>query len=256
MDSREFIKKINRANLFRDVVILEKVDSTGSFARQNIHSAPALVSADFQSSGRGRFSRMWLSEKNKNLTFTLVLDFYLENQNIFIVNFYISLMIYFTLSKIIADKNIILKWPNDLLVDGKKICGILTESENLQNHVKRFFIGIGLNVNQEKFTHELKNNVTSLKNVTGFDYDRYDLLFELSKKILLYKDALFLPERILYLWKMNSHFLGREVRFRQSLQSDVIMGKAVDLSDDGAVVIVNAEGKKVKYYSGEISFIF
>lgn len=256
MDSEEFIKKIHSPYLYARSVILNEIDSTNLYAKKNISLTPALVMAENQSSGRGRFSRKWLSEKGKNLTFTVVLDFNLKYENIFVVNFYISLMMYFTLMKIIPGRNITLKWPNDILIDEKKICGVLSESENLENDVKRFFVGVGLNVNQEKFTDDFKSNVTSLKNVSGIDFDRYELLFNLAEKIVLFKDAVYLPDRILYLWKFYSGFLGREVRFRQTSGSEIIMGKAIDVSDDGALIIENVKGEKVSHYSGEISFIF
>lgn len=256
MDSEEFIKKIHSPHLFAHTVILNEIDSTNLYAGKNISLTPALVMAENQSSGRGRFSRKWLSEPGKNLTFTVVLDFNLKYENIFVVNFFISLMIFFTLMKIIPGRYITLKWPNDILVDGKKICGILSESENQKNDAKRFFIGVGLNVNQEIFPDDFKSNVTSLKNVSGIDFGRYELLFNLAQKIVLYKDAVYMPDRILYLWKLHSGFLGREVRFRRTLDSEIIKGKVIDVSDDGALIIENVKGEKVSHYSGEISFIF
>jgi BirA family biotin operon repressor/biotin-[acetyl-CoA-carboxylase] ligase len=256
MNSEEFIKKINRSNLFARTIILNEVDSTNLFAKENIFLTPVLITAENQFSGRGRFSRKWLSEPKKNLTFTVVLDWKLKNENIFAVNFYVSLMIYFTLTKIISGKNITLKWPNDLMIDDKKICGILTESGNLENQIKRFYIGIGLNVNQEKFPDDFSNNVTSLKNVEGIAFDRYELLFQLAEKIVLYKDAVYFHERILYLWKLYSGFIGRDIRFRQTSGSEIIQGKAIDVSDDGALIIKTVKGEKVRHYSGEISFIF
>lgn len=255
MDSAEFIEKLRQPNLFSDVIILDETDSTNLFAKNNPVNTPALISADYQTSGRGRFSRKWLSRQGENLTFTIVIDINLKNENIFAVNFYVSLMLYFALSELLPSEKIILKWPNDLLIENKKVCGILTETENLPDYLRRFIIGVGLNVNQTSFSGLSENEVTSIKNVSGIHCDRYELLFTLAKNILIFKDALFVPERILFLWKKFSGFVGRNIRFRKSDDSEIITGVVTGLSSDGAVVILSADNKKLRFYSGEISFI-
>lgn len=256
MDSGELIRNLLQPDLFSDVILLDEIDSTNRYAKKNIVKTPALIFSDYQSAGRGRFSRTWLSDRGKNLTFSVVFDLNFNYKNVFAVNFFVSLVIHSVLKNILPGKNILLKWPNDILIENKKVCGVLSEIENLSNNYKRFIVGIGLNVNQTHFTGIPGNNAASLKMFTGQNLDRYNLLYGIAKKIILFRDSLFLPERILYLWKKNSGFLGKKIRFKASGDSEFIEGVASDVSPDGALVIVTQVNKKVSFYSGEISFIF
>lgn len=256
MDSAELIRNLLQQALFSDVILLDEIDSTNLFAKNNTLKTPALIFTEFQSAGRGRFYRMWMSDKGENLTFTVVFDLNLNYKNVFAVNFFVSLVIHSVLKNILPGKNILLKWPNDILIENKKVCGVLSEIENLSNDFKRFIVGIGLNVNQTDFTGIPGINAASLKMFTGQNLDRYNLLYDIAKKIILFRDSLFLPDRILYMWKKNSGFLGKKIRFKASGDSEFIEGVAKDVSPDGALVIVTQVNKKVSFYSGEISFIF
>jgi BirA family biotin operon repressor/biotin-[acetyl-CoA-carboxylase] ligase len=256
MDSAELIRNLLQPFLYSDVILLDEINSTNRFAKNNPLKTPALISAEFQSEGRGRFDRTWLSDKGENLTFTVVFDMNLDNKNLFAVNFFISLVIHSVLKNILPEKNIVLKWPNDVLVENKKVCGVLSEIENLSEKNKRLIAGIGINVNQSDFRSIPGNNAASLKMFTGKNLDRHILLYHIAKKIILFKDSLLLPDRILFLWKKYSGFLGKKIRFKASGDSGVIEGIASDISPDGALVIITQVNKKVRFYSGEISFIF
>jgi len=238
-----------------------ELDSTNSYLKSHMNEFPhkTIVVADQQTNGRGRGSNRWLSSNTNNLYMSILLKGpNLTAHHLSGLTEFLALIAADTIDHIdpLSIFKTQIKWPNDLMIDDKKICGILTESGNLENQVKRFYIGIGLNVNQEKFTDDIKNNVTSLKNITGINFDRYELLYKLAEKIVLYKDAVYLPDRILYLWKLHSGFIGRVMRFRQTSGTEIILGKAIDVSDDGALIIENVKGEKVSHYSGEISFIF
>jgi BirA family biotin operon repressor/biotin-[acetyl-CoA-carboxylase] ligase len=135
------------------------------------------VSAEFQRSGRGQQNTSWQSNKSENLMFTIVyntIDLNLDMR--FCLNAMVCLGIYNVL-KTLGIKNLSLKWPNDILADDFKICGILIENSIVGNKIKHSYVGIGLNVNQTQFDNLPK--ASSLKSLTGTEFDRDLLLTKL-----------------------------------------------------------------------------
>ena len=131
-------------------LFFETIDSTNTYLKQNYENLDnfTFVRADLQTSGRGRSSRKWLSKKGDNLLFSLLIK---DKE---LINKYKALSINsaYLVLKILEEyglKNLSLKWPNDIYVNGNKICGILLESVSKQE-IECLIIGIGLNVNQKK----------------------------------------------------------------------------------------------------------
>jgi BirA family biotin operon repressor/biotin-[acetyl-CoA-carboxylase] ligase len=110
-----------------------------------------VVLAEKQTSGKGRKDRVWYSAPETNLTFSILLtkDKFLNN-NSSLINFAASLAVAFSIENLYQLKTE-LKWPNDVLLDGKKTSGILIESTSQGNKIERFVVGIGVNVNQPSF---------------------------------------------------------------------------------------------------------
>jgi BirA family biotin operon repressor/biotin-[acetyl-CoA-carboxylase] ligase len=169
---------------------LDAIDSTNSFlkklAQESVLENFTVVTAESQISGRGQQQQTWHSEANKNLTISIYTSF--KNLNIYnqkYLNFAISIAIYETLS---AHKipDLSIKWPNDILSANKKLCGILVENMIKGMKIQSSIIGIGLNVNQEKFPSFL-TNATSIKNCikkeTDLDVLLHTLVLKLKEKI-------------------------------------------------------------------------
>jgi BirA family biotin operon repressor/biotin-[acetyl-CoA-carboxylase] ligase len=168
------------------IIKLNAIDSTNSFLKelaQNSHVENyTVVITNNQTNGRGQQHNLWLTKPFKNLTFSVFVNHLkLDLQHKKYLNFAISLAIFDVLYHQNI-KNLSIKWPNDILSGNKKICGILIETTLKGSEIKNSIIGIGLNVNQEKFHEEIKN-VTSLKNITQKDFDLEVLLNELVEKI-------------------------------------------------------------------------
>jgi BirA family transcriptional regulator, biotin operon repressor / biotin---[acetyl-CoA-carboxylase] ligase len=162
----------------KNLIRLKRVDSTNNYAASLLrHSGRndekkiydgTIVIADFQEKGKGQRGNSWESEKGKNLTFTLILrPSFLKADQQFLLNKITSLAIC-DLLKSFGIGNISVKWPNDVLVNGKKIAGILIENTIRSNEIIHSIIGIGLNVNQDKFPKT--PNAISLKNFSGKDF--------------------------------------------------------------------------------------
>ena len=146
-----------------------------------------------------------------------------------------------------------IKWPNDLLVNGKKLGGILTEMETESDRIRHVVVGLGLNVNNPEFPPELAATATSLTLTAGGTFSRVNLLKAwLEEFEELYGRFLNqgFPE-ILEEWKGYTVTLGRAVTVRQGPRE--ISGQATDVAPDGALILRTNTGEMVRVTSGEIT---
>ena len=168
-----------------NIIKLDAIDSTNSYLKKIILekdiSDYTIVTANFQTEGKGQLGYIWESEDSKNLLCSIYKkDLGIKVEDQFVVSMLVSLSIIRTLEKINLPK-LYIKWPNDIMSDNKKICGILVENMVKQNSIKESVIGIGLNVNQDTF----KNlpNATSIKKIKGVAFNIDELLNDLVNNI-------------------------------------------------------------------------
>jgi len=222
----------------------DSIDSTNNYAnlllKEKKISDGQVIIADFQSGGRGQRGSIWESEKGKNILFSI----YIEPDNLLIcdqslLTKFISISLCEVLSLFRLDAKI--KWPNDIVVDGKKICGILIENHIEDDKIKGSIIGIGLNVNQEKFEIE---KVTSLKLQTGKDQDRMKILGILldyldKNRSYLSNNKKHLNEmylRNLYNLRVNSNFYSDLYGNFSGFISDVDSSGKIEITTDLGVL--------------------
>ncbi len=153
--------------------LFESLPSTNSYAafllKNEVIPEGAIVSAEYQTTGRGQGSNIWESENGKNLLISIILYpsiIYPASQ--FLISMALSLGICDFLKRFIPDCSI--KWPNDIYVNDDKIAGILIENSIMGDKIESTIAGIGLNINQEKFLSDAPNPV-SLSLITGKKYD-------------------------------------------------------------------------------------
>mgnify|MGYP000897789460 CR=1 FL=1 len=143
-----------------------------------------VVASNDQTKGKGQMGAEWVSEKGKNLTFSVLKTKpALELHRQFLLSILVSLSIVKTLDNYNVP-NLAIKWPNDILSDHHKIAGILIENIVKANQIEFSVIGIGLNVNQEVFEGLLK--VSSLKSILGMPIDTDELLHKLIENLQYY----------------------------------------------------------------------
>ncbi len=168
------------------IIKLDAIDSTNSYLRllcmEEIMPDFTAVVANQQTNGRGQMGTNWNSETSKNLTFSVFKDLSsLKTEHPFFISIAVALALVKTLRKFSVNK-LNIKWPNDILSENKKICGILIENVIKRNKLNASIIGIGLNVNQTEFKNLPK--ASSLKLVSGkvFDLDEIldSILFDLK----------------------------------------------------------------------------
>lgn len=163
---------------------VEEIDSTNSFLKTlpaNEITHGQVLLADFQTKGRGQYKRNWESAAGQNLTFTLVLRPQ-NSERFHILTLACARALAAQIEEQISDKAAI-KWPNDLLIEGKKVAGLLTETVFNGNKLDRLLIGIGINVNQIDFADEIKAKAGSLSLAHGSEIDREHFLADLLSRI-------------------------------------------------------------------------
>ncbi|MEW6061801.1 MAG: biotin--[acetyl-CoA-carboxylase] ligase [Bacteroidota bacterium] len=244
--------------LGKKIFVFDSIDSTNSFAKTlSPDQAPhgTLIIADEQTAGRGRMHRHWISTKGKNLLFSLVLypDFFSEK--ISLLPFAGSLAVtdaIETVTKLSAT----CKWPNDVMINGKKVCGMLLESSVDSSSIRKVILGIGVNVNQEDFPDELKYKATSLKNESGIEVERIRLLQTLLEELENRYEQLskFPSQQLLHDWKMKALLFGKKITVLESEYS--FQATAIDVAEDGSLIIQTEDGEKKNIFAGDVSLAY
>ncbi len=247
----ELIAKYFGSELPFDLIYLDSVISTNTYARETKkrgNEGNFILFAEEQTGGRGRFDRTWTSEKGKDLTFSISLNIDKPVKEIYKFTMLSGLAVLLAVRNILNGKaEISIKWPNDIIIGDRKLCGILSEIITEEMLIKRIIIGIGINVNSIPAIQQ----AVSLKNILAEDTDR-NLLFAMIIKnfynfFIRYENGEF--QVIFREWKNNLGWLGRDVSFNDG--RTVVAGKLKDIDENGAVVIETAGGDRT-YYSGDL----
>ena len=241
------------------IIKLNATNSTNSFLKELGRDTAlenfTIVVASEQKKGRGQQDSQWVSEPFKNLTFSVFTnEFVLEIRHQKYLNFAISLALFNTLSSY-KIPNLSIKWPNDILSANKKICGILIENNIKGPKINSSIIGVGLNVNQERFLDSL-NNVSSLKNICNLEFDLDLLLLKIIENL----------KKTIHLLSLNE-YLQLETDYLNALYKKNIpamfkdktgllfMGKIIGVSSYGSLQ-VELEDETIKEFGvKEISFL-
>jgi len=244
------IRQRLRGTLFgKKIYSLEVIESTNTFARTlSDGEEGTLVIAEEQTAGKGRQGRTWNSEKGKNLTFSVIMKPKNLQRAAGLLPLCAGLAVVEAV-KTCTTINAECKWPNDVLIDGKKVCGILCETSTTG-----IVLGIGINVNQTSFPPELQPRAASLSLQTKREEDRLELLVIILERLEHWYKKL-MGESILEIvntWKAHSTMLGKQVKV--SLHNQTISGIAVDLDLSGALLL-QRNGIITKIFSGDVHLI-
>lgn len=211
-----------------------------------------VVIADVQSAGRGRLGRSWLSPYG-SLAMSVILRPPLDYlPGVIMVS---SLAVLRTIEQTTGLKCTI-KWPNDVLIGGRKVCGILVESETAGKQLNYVVLGVGVNINFDTSVFpEISDIATSLSRELGKDVDREEfagvLLFELEK---LYLELLAGGYRTVYKqWREHLETLGRTVVIRSGQR--VEKGMAEDVTEDGRLLLRRADGSLIEITTGDVTVV-
>ena len=203
-----------------------------------------VVIAETQTRGRGRMDRNWISPEG-GLYFTLVLRPHIPPVMSPLVNFGTAFVLARTLQEFCGvDARV--KWPNDILIHGRKVSGMLSEMEAAGDQVSFVNIGIGINMNND-LPPDLPS-ATSIKNISGKTCSRKEFLSEFLDRL---ENRIHQPDltTVIEDWKTCSATLGQQVRIVS--HQGVTEGKALDVDPNGALVVRTADGDLKKIYYGD-----
>jgi BirA family transcriptional regulator, biotin operon repressor / biotin---[acetyl-CoA-carboxylase] ligase len=235
---------------------IPEVRSTNEYAMLHLDSFPDrhIIAAEIQTNGQGRLDRKWISDIPDNIYISIIL----KPENASISNFP-SVNISQFMSLCICDLldnygiNASLKWPNDILVDGKKIAGLLGQTSILGDRLRGLILGTGINLNMnKKDIARIDQPATALNLLTGFPVDRDIFLDQLAHQFFSRYDA-FLEEgfpMIIKEFRQRSPFLGSKIKV--SLLEIEISGTAKDFTENGCLVLKTAEGEEQIVRAGDI----
>jgi BirA family biotin operon repressor/biotin-[acetyl-CoA-carboxylase] ligase len=252
-----FQKGLRTKRFGRSILFCQEVDSTNEWAKELAAFGAAegtVAVAETQTAGHGRLGREWFSPKG-GLWFSIILRPKLIAREATKLVFTAGLAVAEVLRKLYALR-IETKWPNDVMVEGRKICGILAEMNTTGETVNYVIVGIGLNANinvKDAFPPELAETATSLETKLGREVNIVELFRALIEKFEgcydLFNEKGFAS--ILAEWKKNAVFLGSDVEV--TLGTETLRGVAVDVDDDGSLIIRLEDGKVKHVYDGDVS---
>lgn len=253
----EIANGLNTSFLGQEVFHYEEIESTNNIAKGKAEeNAPegTMIIAESQTAGKGRLGRPWFSPKGKGLWFSLILRPRVNPREAG----KFTMLAAVAIAKVLREKyglSVGIKWPNDILYQGKKLCGILLEIKAEADMVDYLILGIGLNVNLEEsdFPPEVRERATSLRLELGRPVMRLELLQELlaemENQYLLAREKSFAP--IMQSWMNYNITLGREVLI--TTWQEQYRGKAIGIDPSGGLVVELPDKSIRTFYSGDVT---
>ncbi|MDF2504410.1 MAG: birA, biotin-(acetyl-CoA-carboxylase) ligase [Clostridium sp.] len=257
LTNEEIAGSLNTKYIGRSIIHFDSIDSTNNKAKElaslDEKNGTVIISEE-QTMGKGRMGRNFISPKGKGIWMSIILKPDINPLNVAMVTQIGAAAI----NKAFREMKIetLIKWPNDILLNKKKICGILTEMSAELTKVNFLVMGIGINVNLDEadFTEEVREMATSVKIETGKSLSRKEIVSRILNNFeVLYEDFIEREdvEKTISICRENSILIGREIRVIKRENS--INAKVLDIDNKGELVVQYEDGKRENLISGEIS---
>jgi len=214
-----------------------------------------VVIAEVQTCGRGRLGRVWLSPKG-GIWFSVILRPEVGAKDVFKITFLTAVAVAKVVRKVFK-LNAEIEWPNDVLINGRKVCGILTETSIRDETVDSVIVGVGINANIDVnfFPKNLRKTVTTLAAEVKKEVDREKLLQKLLEELEacyeMFKENKF--DSILEKWKQLNRLFGANVEVVSF--DEKITGQAVNVDKNGTLIVRLANGTTRKFFSGDVTLL-
>ncbi len=234
----------------------DAIDSTNEMAKRlSVKNAPdkTVVIAEEQTAGKGRLNRAWVSKKGANLTFSILLKPSFRPQEASKLPIIAAVAVAQSLQTY-AGLDAKVKWPNDVLIENRKICGIRCELSSDLDTVEHVIIGIGLNVNQVVFPRDLHEKATSVRGETNKPASRPQLLLSVLSDFFDLYDLAFLQHKF---DEVIVEYTQLSLLFMQNItvmaHGKTQEGKCIGFDRDGCLILQDAKQKKIRIVAGETS---
>ena len=248
---------LNCVHIGSEVLFLPEIDSTNNLAKKhskNNAQEGLVIIAESQTGGRGRMGRSWHSPPETGIYLSILLKPNLKPDHLSFITLLAGVSAISTINEI-SHQRANLKWPNDILINDKKVCGLLCEMTQEKGSSFSVVIGIGINVNQlpEQFPKDLKKTATSLRIINGSPINRLTVIQSLLTT-LDREYRFFLAEgghSVIKKWKLNTDLFGKKVSVKRG--SVIITGTAMNLDELGRLVLRRDNGHAEVIDSGEVT---
>lgn len=241
------------------IIRIEEISSTNDFLKNHPCSGDpseiVVATAQFQTAGRGQ-SGAWISDRGKNLVFSVrVQPTALKASDGFIISQANALALKETIDEALSKHvsvDVWIKWPNDIYIDGHKVCGTLIENSLAGKNIQNSIIGTGININQTEFPDGLAAPASSLKIISGCDIDCEEILEKFLQRFEHYYNLVqngnWREIREAYLKSL--YLRGQEHSFQD--QNGPFLGTIQGVEPDGHLIIIDDTGKERKYGFKEV----
>ncbi|MFC5559671.1 biotin--[acetyl-CoA-carboxylase] ligase [Ureibacillus thermophilus] len=235
----------------------EEIDSTQTYAqklaRQGAEDGTVII-AEEQTGGKGRMQRIWHSAKGKGIWMTVIIRPNILPHQAPQLTLVAAVSVVMAMKSLYQNFTPEIKWPNDILINGKKCAGILTEMLAEMDRVDGLLIGIGINTNHEldDFPEDIQSIATSIAIEEKKKVDRAELVAEILKNLEHFTDEYVENgfTSIKTLWEEHSGTIGK--RIKASTIRETIEGQAIGITDEGVLEILLDDGQVKKVYSADI----
>lgn len=240
----------------QNCIFLESVGSTNNYAKKLAEEgAPAgtLVIAEEQTSGKGRRGRSWETPKGSNIAMTLLLRPKIRPEHASRLTLLMAMAVARAVRKATGLPAGI-KWPNDVVVNGRKVCGILTEMNSEVDYINYVVIGTGINVNQEEFPEEIAGTAGSLRRELGRKVSRSQLIAASMEELEQIYETFIRTEDLSGLYEEYNEICvncGRQIRVLEP--GNEYTGTTGGINEKGELVVRKDSGEEVCVYAGEVS---
>lgn len=255
LSQTEIESRLHTKWIGKKVIYKEITDSTNLDAKKIADVSEddgIVIAADCQTTGKGRRGRRWESPKGNNLYFSIVLkpEFSPDKASM------ITLVAAYSVSKVLIKLGLDakIKWPNDIVIQKKKVCGILTEMSMERGYIHYLVVGIGINVNQECFPKEIQQMASSLKNEGKKAINRAflltEILSEFEKDYEAFRKCMDLG---LFIEEYNRLLVNKGALVKVLDPKGEFTGIAGGINDEGMLLVFKENGEIEKVYAGEVS---
>ncbi len=257
MYSEQALRKELKTQMFGSkIYTFDTIDSTNNCARALAGcwaNEGTVIIAEQQTAGKGRLGRAWQANPNENLTFSVILRPKLPPEALNAFPLYVAVAVADAVERV-TRLHVDCKWPNDLLIKGKKFSGILLEGSVKQNAIEYVVAGIGINVNQQSFSGELQKKATSLYLETRKNLDRTQLFREILASLEQHYSLLHTRgfEQILSRWLAHSTMINKEISVSEHGQ--VISGIVKGVSPEGGLIL-QSNGSTRTLFAGDVTIV-
>lgn len=240
----------------KEVLYFDTIDSTNTKAQELAekgYPSGTLVVADKQESGKGRRGRSWVSPSGTGIFMTLMIKPDINPNNASMLTLVAALAVAKAITSVTGEKAMI-KWPNDIVVNGKKVCGILTEMNAQFDYINNIVVGVGINVHNESFPEEISQMASSLMiEAGGKRFHRAQIIAETMSYFEQYYDTFLKTQDLSALVREYDELLvNRNKSVRVLDPKEPFDGKAMGITPKGELIVDTWESRKL-VSSGEVS---